>query len=61
MKIISWDWKETGLEQISSVLVDFGVYLTEVPDTGSDSFVVVIGTQPVTPQEAQNFFNNWVE
>jgi hypothetical protein len=67
--IVEWDWREQpDFDLIAKAMED--VYyeptyrgparpptLVLVPDTGSDQYVLVVSTEPITAKEAQTIFD----
>lgn len=55
-KLLTWDFKETGLDKISDALSDFGLYLSDVIDTGSDEVAVVLSDEEMTDDEVELYW-----
>jgi len=51
----SWDWKESGGENIARAIKLLGIHSYEI-DTGGDNYGMVFSTEPMTQKEADKFF-----
>jgi len=60
-KIMSWDWSEgIDLEELSKILLEFGIVLVEVK-TGCDAYSVVVEKAPFSKESAQAFYDGVIE
>jgi hypothetical protein len=61
--IIIWDWKQPApWDEINKEIRELGVcpYIVEV-DTGADAFAIVISSEELTDEEAQEVYNHDLE
>jgi hypothetical protein len=58
MNLFRVDRKSDGLSEIAYALKEeFGIYLVEVPDTGTDDHWFVLRDSPTTEREAQHYYD----
>ena len=62
--ILYWDWKASPIEIIDDVLKVLNatfvpIHAQEIA-TDSDSYCVIMGPAPLTPEAAQEVYANWL-
>jgi hypothetical protein len=62
-EILTWDWREQpDLSELASIVLERSggrIHLTPVEDTGDDQYALIIGSEPLTQEQASAAY--WAE